>query len=100
MDIYGLLREAWERGIEEVLLNDAVERYRPSVETQRIRHLHDITEQDFKELEDGMNECSRWMRGHDEAVAIVAPFPKPDKVKAAIDALENWANRIRKRRKA
>lgn len=30
-EIYGLLREAWERGIEEVLLNDTVERYRPSI---------------------------------------------------------------------
>ena len=30
--IYGLLREAWERGLEEVLLGGVVERYRPGVQ--------------------------------------------------------------------
>jgi hypothetical protein len=30
-EIYGLLREAWEQAVSEVLLNDVVERYRPSI---------------------------------------------------------------------
>ena len=32
--LYGLLLEAWERALEEVLLGGVVERYRPSVQTQ------------------------------------------------------------------
>ena len=32
--LYGLLREAWERALEEVLLCGVVERYRPSVQTR------------------------------------------------------------------
>lgn len=59
--IYGLLREAWERGFEEVLLGGAVERYRNSVETQRARQLADISEGDCRALDAGMTKSSRWL---------------------------------------
>ena len=41
--IYALLRETWERGIEEVLLNRVVERFRLSVQTRQIVSIADIT---------------------------------------------------------
>jgi hypothetical protein len=97
-DIYGLLREAWERAITEILLNDVVERYRPSIQTQKVRHLHDITEQDCKGVEEGMTECSRWIRGHDQAAADGTPFPSPAELKQRIEELDAWVKTIRKRR--
>lgn len=97
-DIYGLLREAWERAITEILLNDVVERYRPSIQTQKVRYLHDITEQDCKGVEEGMTECSRWIRGHDQAAADGTPFPSPSDLKQRIDELDAWVKAIRKRR--
>lgn len=45
-EIYGYLREAWERGLEEILLNGVVERFRPIVETQRVVEISDITPED------------------------------------------------------
>ncbi|MBS1269211.1 MAG: hypothetical protein MAG794_00157 [Gammaproteobacteria bacterium] len=48
--LYGLLREAWERGLEEVLLGSVVERYRPSVQTQHIGTIADISSQDCSAL--------------------------------------------------
>lgn len=75
-----------------------VERYRHSIETQKVRKLHDITEADCKAVEDGMTECSRWMRGHDQAPADGTPFPTSAELRARIDNLENWVKRIRKRR--
>jgi hypothetical protein len=78
-ELYGLLRESWERGVSEVLLNDVVERYRPSIETKKVAPLHDIREADCKAVEAGMTECSRWIRGHDGAIADGSPFPpSPD----------------------
>ena len=41
--LYGSLREAWERGLEEVLLGGIVERFRPGVQTQHIGIIADIT---------------------------------------------------------
>lgn len=98
-DTYGLMREAWEQAIAEVLLNDVVERYRHSIETQKLRYLHDITEDDCRTVEEAMTECSRWMRGHDSPPADGTPFPNPTELKKRIDDLESWVGTIRKRRK-
>jgi hypothetical protein len=98
-EIYGLLREAWEQAVGEVLLNDVVERYRHSIETKKVRYLHDITEGDCTMVEEAITECSRWIRGHDQPPADGTPFPKPADLQKRIQDLDAWVQRIRKRRK-
>lgn len=97
-ELYGLLREAWERAVEEVLLGGIVERFRPSVETQRLAPLSDITEEDCKIVKEGMTKCSAWLTGHDHAAAARAPVPAPDELKQDIEALETWVKGINVRR--
>ena len=97
-DIYGMLREAWERGVEEVLLDGAVERFRNSIQTRRIRKLIDISSKDIATLEAGMSKTSTWLRGHDQAAAVNAPVPEPNEVMQDIKELEAWVKAIRKRR--
>jgi hypothetical protein len=97
-EIFGYLREAWEQAIEEVLLNSVVERFRPSIETKRVRHLHDITSADCQTVEDEMTECSRWIRGHDQPAADGSPFPDPAHLRERIETLESWSKDIKKRR--
>lgn len=97
--IYGLMREAWERGLEEVLLGGVVERYRAGVQTQQIEKLSDITPEDCKLLEVAMTKCSKWLPGHDQAPAAKQDMPPPDELRADIEALESWVEGIRKRRK-
>jgi hypothetical protein len=97
--LYGLLREAWERALEEVLLGGVVERYRPSVQTQQIAQISDITPEDCKAVEAAMTKCSTWLAGHDKAAAARAPVPAPAELKADIDALATWVAAIHKRRK-
>lgn len=96
--IYGYLREAWERGLEEVLLCGVVERYRPGVQTQQIVKIADITEEDCRILYNAMTKCSKWLPGHDQAAAARADIPEPDVLKDDIAALENWVTGIRRRR--
>lgn len=97
--LYGLLREAWERAIEEVLLGGIVVRYRPGVQTQHIAQIADISPDDCKSVEIAMTKCSTWLPGHDEAAAARAPVPGPKELEADIRDLENWVDEIRKRRK-
>ena len=97
--LYGLLRESWERALEEVLLAGVVERYRPSVQTQRLAPLSDITDADCKTLESAMTKCSTWLPGHDKAPAARAPVPGTAQLKADIEALEAWVKNIHARRK-
>lgn len=96
---YGLLREAWERALEEVLLGGIVERFRPSVQTQQVAMVADITAEDCRELDAAMTKCSRWLTGHDQAAAARAPVPEPAELKEDIELLEKWVDAIRKRRK-
>jgi energy-coupling factor transporter ATP-binding protein EcfA2 len=96
--IYGLLREAWERALEEVLLGGVVERYRPGVQTQQVTQIADITDHDCNTLNTAMRKCSKWLPGHDQAAAARAEIPEPDVLNADIEALETWVSDIRKRR--
>lgn len=96
--IYGYLREAWERGLEEVLLGGVVERYRPGVQTQQIGRIADITAEDCRIVETAMTKCSRWLPGHDQAAAARADIPDPDTLQADIETLDTWVKGIRRRR--
>ena len=97
--LYGLLREAWERAVEEVLLGGIVERFRPGVQTQHIGSIADITPQDCQTVDAAMAKCSRLLPGHDQAAAARAPVPNATELKADIEALENWVANIRSRRR-
>ena len=97
--IYGLLREAWERGVEEILLGGAVERYRNTIETNRAMKLADISDDDLAALKKGMTKCSMWLPGHDQSPAENTPFPKPTEIDEDIESFDNWVSTIRKRRK-
>ena len=96
--LYGLLRETWERALEEVLLGGVVERYRPGVQTQQVSTIADITQEDCKALDAAMTKCSKWLPGHDQAAAARAEIPQPSALKSDIETLENWVATIRKRR--
>ena len=97
--IYGLLREAWERGLEEVLLGGVVERFRPGVQTLHVNEIADITDEDCKAVERAMTKCSRWLPGHDQAPAARSEVPEPIEISADIEALDEWVSSIHKRRR-
>lgn len=98
--LYGMLREAWERALEEVLLSGVVERFRPGVQTQHVATIADIKAEDCQTLDAAMTKCSKWLPGHDQAAAARAPVPEPAELKADIEALESWVAAIRSRRKS
>lgn len=97
-DLYGRLRETWERSVEELLLNDSVRRFRRSIETNRLKKLSDIKSEDIEVVEAAMTKCSKYLRGHDKAIAINEPVPAPVELKTDIENLENWVSGMRKRR--
>lgn len=94
--LYGRLREVWERALEEILINGAVERYRPGIQTQQVKTLADITEDDCKILESGMTKCSKWL--HDNAPAENVTVPVASEFLNDILTLESWMKTINKRR--
>lgn len=87
-----LLRESWERAVEEILFNDAIQRYNPCVQTQRLKKAP-FTQVLYSELEQGMTDCSAWC--HDQARAINGNIPTVDDLKAYIDCFEKYCKKYR-----
>ena len=87
-----LLRESWERAVEEILFNDAIQRYNPCVQTQRLKKAP-FTQDLYAELEKGMTECSAWC--HDQARAINGNIPTAEDLKGYIDCFEKYCKKYR-----
>jgi hypothetical protein len=96
---YARLRQTWEKAVEEVLLNQSVVRFRRSIQTQRLKKLSDITDDDLAAINAGMTKTSKFEGGHDHAQAAHEPVPAPSELKTDIEQLEKWVDGIRARRK-
>jgi len=94
-DIYFELRLAWERGVEEVLLQGTVTRFGEGVSTQKLSYVV-VEDIDYKCIDDGMTKSSKF--AHDPALGAHLPTPHPDEVIADIQALEDWRKSIETRK--
>jgi len=98
---YNLMRETWERLVEEWLLVKVVERFGRSVKTQS---LHDIvykggiTEADYDAIEEGMSKCSTFMFGHDEAVDLHEGVPDFAELEEDLNKLKVYFDSLKSRR--
>ncbi|HRN46452.1 MAG TPA: AAA family ATPase [Niabella sp.] len=88
----GLLRETWERAIEELLFNDAIQRFSPGIQTKRIEKMK-FTSSLYKEIEKGMSDCSNWV--HDQARAINNPPPKVVKLETFLSSFNEFVKKCR-----
>lgn len=92
---YGRLRLAWERCVEEVLLNGAIQRFGEGVSTQRLKSVV-VTDDDYREVENGMSKSSKFE--HDAATAVGRlPMPEPDELEQDIAKLSAWRDSVNKR---
>lgn len=94
---YGKLRETWERFIEEILLNKVVQRFGREIQTQRIKVLTDLTDNDYSLIEENMKKCSIYMIGHDSSGALIETMPDYNGVEEDLKFLEDYLSEMRKR---
>ena len=100
-EVYNHLRMAWERGIEEIVFNGVVLRFRKGIETNRLGKVA-IEAEDVSAINAGMGKCSNYT-GHDGAMEANLPIPSLDDMAEDIAALEGWrvsADERLKKRKA
>ena len=84
---YGLLREAWERVVEERLFKGVVERFSIGIQTQKLKKLC-ITSELISEIENGMTESSSWL--HDAAAGLNPTPPDCNKAEKDLSALNDF----------
>jgi ABC-type phosphate/phosphonate transport system ATPase subunit len=95
--IYTLMRETWERIVEEILFNGTIQRFRPEVMTQSLKHAcYDPTE-DYPAIFEGMKRCSHYS-GHDRAADLPQELPAKADVDADLQALIDFHKKVSERK--
>jgi AAA domain len=96
-ETYYHLRLAWERGVEEVLLQGAVTRFDEGVSTQKLSYVV-VEDSDYLVIDTGMTKSSKF--AHDPALSAHLPTPHPDELSADIEVLETWRKSVESRKEA
>ena len=81
-----MLRETWERIVEEVLFADVIGRFRPDVQTRKLRAAC-LDERDREAIFNGMSRCSVHS-GHDAPIGTPPDLPRLDEILEDFNALE------------
>lgn len=96
---YNLMRETWERLVEEWLLRKIVERFAREVKTQSIKLIVDnITSEDNEIINAAMSKCSTFMYGHDNATGLSVDCPRYSEVEQDVNNLDIYFKDLKKRR--
>lgn len=82
---YMMLREAWERSVEELLLNGVVERFNPSVQTLRLNKIK-LKAEMVHLVNEGMTKSSTFV--HDESHAIGRMIPSNEEMQEDLKKLD------------
>lgn len=97
---YNMLRESWERLVEEKLFNNVVTRFGRTIQTQSIEGLvGDITQEDYDAIKQGMSNCSTFFQGHDTATGLHQRPRTIKEVKADLDLIDGLYGNLKKRRR-
>ncbi|RUP07741.1 AAA family ATPase [Hyphomicrobium sp.] len=96
--IYTKMRETWERVVEDVLLNGAVQRFRPEVMTQRLEEACFDAKADYPAIFEGMKRCSHYS-GHDTAADLPPELPDEDGIQQDLAELRTFCEAAAKRQK-
>lgn len=81
---YGLLRESWERCVEERLFKGAIERFSGEIHTKPLSKI-EINDDLINMINVGMTESSNWV--HDQAKGLNPPIPDAKKAQVDFDLL-------------
>ncbi|MYL54038.1 hypothetical protein GLW08_11890 [Pontibacillus yanchengensis] len=84
---YSLLREAWERSVEELMLGGVIERFDSSVKTQQLRKAK-VSDELIQKVEKGMTKSSTMV--HDESRAIGRITPSLEEMENDLKDLEEF----------
>ena len=84
-NLYGRLRDTYERVVEEIIFRDIVRRGADVIQTQLLRYVT-LSDALAIRFHDGMTRANT--HSHDNPAADTVPVPTPDEFKAAIAALE------------
>jgi len=88
---YELLRESWERAVEELVLGDVINRFRLGVATTYLKRVN-VSDEIIKEIDGQMTHCSD--QAHDQAPERNNPIPDIGDMEGDINALKEFRKKL------
>ncbi|MDI1267870.1 MAG: AAA family ATPase [Polaromonas sp.] len=88
LNLYGHMRMTWEKAVEELLLNNVIQRFDPRVQTGRLEQV-EVSPEDYRIVDKNMTTCSKFT-GHDNAVHAAVELPTAEELLEQIDELDKW----------
>jgi energy-coupling factor transporter ATP-binding protein EcfA2 len=95
--IYTLMRETWERIVEEILFNGTIQRFRPEIMTQSLKHACYDPADDYPAIFEGMKRCSHYS-GHDRVPDLPPELPPHEDIEADLQALIDFHKKASERK--
>lgn len=89
---YGLLREAWERCVEERLFKGVIERFSGEIHTKPLERV-EITSELVAMINEGMTQASNWV--HDQAMGLNPPIPDVKKAEKDFELLVEFSEKCK-----
>lgn len=89
---YGLLREAWERCVEERLFKGVIERFSGEIHTKPLEQV-EITNELVAMINEGMTQASNWV--HDQAMGLNPPIPDVKKAEKDFELLVEFSEKCK-----
>ena len=91
-----LLRQSWERTVEEILFKQVVERFNQEINTMKLRYV-EVTDADYKIIYDSIKRLSGYGVSHTSAAAKMRPLPTTTELDTEIQGLRNYRKELNKR---
>jgi hypothetical protein len=95
-DLAGKVSETWERIIRTDIVNRVVDRGTTEVKPKMFRLLAKITDPDDTDFQAGYGAVTKWARRHDKSEEVNYTSPTIEELKAEIDRLKTWRERVSK----
>lgn len=99
IEVYNLLRAAWERAIEEIAFAHVLLRHRDFIDTRRLKKASVLTEADCDTFHAGFKKCCDITSAHDRSMGRNAGPPPASELLADVQALKDWVKSLRDRQK-
>lgn len=98
--IYGELRSAWERGLEDVVFAGVLMRHRDYINPKNLKKVAVLEEADVEAFQAGYQKCNDFLDAHDPSRGRDDEAPPPDEVAADIQMLAAWEKVLRSKQNA
>jgi energy-coupling factor transporter ATP-binding protein EcfA2 len=86
--LYAHLRPTWEKAVEELMLNNVIQRFDPRVQTGRLSEV-EVLPEDVDVIERNMTICSKYT-GHDNAELAMVELPSAEEIGEQLDQFDQW----------